>query len=67
MDDTLNTSLQQWRTADAAARLEQRRLFYGAMDSVNGGDAPTDLEWLACGQLRALADKLFHLAIHPAA
>lgn len=66
MDETLNTNLQHWRTADAAARLEERRLFYAAMDSVNGGNAPTDLEWVACGQLRALADKLFYLATHSA-
>lgn len=65
MADSLNTSLQLWRKADAEARLEERRLFYAAVDSVNGWIAPTDQEWIACGELRAVADKLFELATHP--
>jgi hypothetical protein len=61
---------QQWREADEAARLEERRLFHAALASVSAGAAPTDAEWISCGQLRIVADKLFELAtkleaVHP--
>jgi hypothetical protein len=59
---TLGSFFHQWRNADAAAREEERRLFYAAVHSVDAGVAPTDEEWIFCGELRSAADALFYLA-----
>lgn len=62
MNVNLSSYFQQWRSADAAARQEERRLFYAAIGSVEGGGPPSDEEWISCGQFRTAADHLFYLA-----
>lgn len=58
----VSSLFEQWRAADEAARREERRLFYAAIHSVEVGGAPSDQEWIFCGELRTAADDLFYKA-----
>lgn len=48
----LSSYFKQWRSADEAARSEERRLYYAAVHLLEDGAKPSDQNCIFCRQLR---------------